>query len=98
MRPFFKWDTAKGVANLRKHGIGFGEAMTVFGDPLARIFDDPAHSLNERRELFIGHSARQRLLVVSFTERGPGTRIIGARKATRLERTAYEQNTEKEGT
>jgi len=58
----------------------------------ASIFDDPDHSDHERRELIIGHSARQRLLVVSFTEPDRRTRIIGARKATPIERQDYEKN------
>jgi uncharacterized DUF497 family protein len=59
--------------------VAFEEAVAVFADPLANIFDDPDHSDAERRELIIGHSARQRLLVVSFTDRGHRTRMIGAR-------------------
>jgi len=66
--------------------------LTVFADPLARIFDDPDHSASERRELIIEHSVRQRLLVVSFTEREPRTRIISAPEATAPERRDYEEN------
>jgi uncharacterized protein len=69
--------------------------LTVFADPLANIFDDPDHSGNERRELIIGHSAGQRLLVVSFTDRGRRTRIVGARQATARERNDYEENNPK---
>ena len=72
--------------------MAFDEALTVFGDPLARIFDDPDHSESEQRELIIGHSAQQRLLVVSFTDRPPRTRIISAREATVHERRDYEEN------
>jgi uncharacterized DUF497 family protein len=62
------------------------------GDPLARIHDDPAHSsARERREVIIGHSSRGRLLLVSFTERSQGIRLISARKATRNERRDYEE-------
>ena len=96
--PEFEWDTKKAKENLKKHGITFEEALTVFADPLARIFDDPDHSANERRELVIGHSANQRMLVVSFTERESRTRIIGAREATPHERHDYEQNTSKRPT
>ena len=67
--PEFEWDAAKARENLQKHGVAFEEALTVFADPLARIFDDPDHSESERRELIVGHSAQQGLLVVSFTER-----------------------------
>ena len=90
--PEFEWDRAKARENLKKHGVAFDEALTVFADPLARIFDDPDHSENEQRELIVGHSAQQRLLVVSFTERQPRTRIISAREATTLERRHYEEN------
>src|SRR5437870_13388265 len=57
---------------------------------LARIFDDPDHSRTEAREIIVGHSARQRLLVVCFVERGERVRIFSARKATRKERKDYE--------
>ena len=72
----FEWDARKASENLKKHGVAFDEALTVFADPLARIFDDPDHSEHERRELIIGHSAGQRLLIVSFTEREPRMRIM----------------------
>ena len=90
--PEFEWDATKARENFKKHGVAFKEALTVFADPLARIFEDPGHSEDEQRELIIGHSAHQRLLVVSFTERAPRTRIIGAREATAQERRDYEEN------
>ena len=90
--PAFEWDAIKARENLKKHGVAFEEALTVFADPLARIFDDSDHSENEQRELIVGHSAQQRLLVVSFTERQPRTRIISAREATALERRDDEEN------
>jgi len=90
--PEFEWDATKARENLKKHGVALEEALTVFADPLARIFDDPDYSENEQRELIVGHSAQQRLLVVSFTERQPRTRIISAREATALERRDYEEN------
>lgn len=87
----FDWDEAKGRSNLRKHGVSFDEAKTVFLDPLARVFDDPDHSIHERRELIVGRSLRSRLLFVFFVERGGKVRIISARKATKLEREDYEE-------
>ena len=93
--PEFEWDATKARENLKKHGVAFEEALTVFADPLARIFDDPDHSESERRELIVGHSAEQRLLVVSFTEERPRTRIISAREATSHERRDYEENSPK---
>ena len=88
----FGWDAAKAVANQRKHGVSFEEAAAVFGDPLAITFADPDHSLREARFLTIGQSHRTLLLVVAHVERGRTIRIISARKATRHERTIYEQD------
>jgi len=91
----FEWDPAKARENLKTHRVAFEDALTVFADPLARIFDDPDHSLGETREIIIGYSAQQRLLVVSFTERPPKVRVIGARRATRRERQDYERDIKK---
>jgi uncharacterized DUF497 family protein len=88
----FEWDRQKAEENLKNHGVAFDEAVTVFADSLARIHDDPDHSLGERREIIVGHSARGRLLLVSFTERPPRVRIISARPTTRRERQDYEQS------
>jgi uncharacterized protein len=88
----FEWDPAKAEANVKKHRVAFDEALSVFADPLARIFDDPDHSADEAREILVGNSTRQRLLLVSFTERAGKVRIISARRATRHERQDYEKN------
>ena len=89
----FKWDGRKAAANRRKHRVGFAEASTVFDDALARIFDDVEHSTDEVREIIIGNSILERLLVVSFTEVAlDAIRIISARLATRKEREDYEEN------
>ena len=88
----FEWDPAKATRNLAKHGLPFAEAATVFRDPLAAIFPDPDHSDDERREIIIGHSDRDRLLVVCFTERGEKVRIISARRANKRERHDFEEN------
>jgi uncharacterized DUF497 family protein len=89
----FEWDAGKAEANAKKHGVTFAEALMVFADPLARIFDDPDHSANEHREIIIGHSARQ-LLIVCFAERKGRIRIISARAVTRRERQDYEESKE----
>lgn len=89
----FEWDDAKAAANVQKHGVSFEEARTVFSNPLACIFDDEAHSTDEeKREIIIGHSLSNRLLLVCFTERANVVRIISARVATRKERKDYEEN------
>lgn len=90
MNPRFEWDARKALTNRIKHGVSFEEAITVFADPLAHIFDDQDHSALEFREIVIGFSQRQQLLVVCFTERGDAVRIISARKATKLERQDHE--------
>lgn len=92
MTYHFVWDKVKATNNQRKHGVSFEEARIVFNDPLARIFDDEDHSLLEHREIIIGHSATQRLLIVSFTERQNAIRIISARLTTNRERKDYEEN------
>jgi uncharacterized DUF497 family protein len=88
----FEWDRGKAAVNRRKHRVGFEEAVTVFADPLARIFDDPDHSMAEHREIIVGRSSRQRLLIVCFTERGSTVRIITARRASKQEQKSYEEN------
>ena len=87
----FEWDPEKAKANLRKHGVSFVEAVTVFGDPLSMNMFDPDHSEEEFRFIVLGMSDRYRLLVVSYTDRPPRTRIISARLATRYERNQYEE-------
>jgi uncharacterized protein len=89
----FQWDTQKAELNISKHGVDFHEAKTVFDDFLACIFDDPKHSLGEKREIIIGHSHNNRLLLVCFTEKKQGIiRIFSARLATKKERRDYESN------
>jgi uncharacterized DUF497 family protein len=88
----FEWDEDKAASNRRKHGVSFEEAASIFADPLAAIFDDEVHSAEEQREILIGHSAKNRLLLVCFTERGGTVRIISARRATKREREDYEEN------
>src|SRR5688500_9780438 len=88
----FECDSTKVEANLVTHGVSFEEAMSVFADPLARIFPDADHSTDELRETIIGHSARPQLILVNFTGIEDKVRIISARKATRRERKEYEEN------
>jgi len=86
----FEWDWEKAKQNLKKHGVSFEEAVTVFYDSLSATFDDPDHSVNEYRYLTIGLSSRDRLIVVAHTERGENLRIINARLATAHERKRHE--------
>ena len=87
----FEWDLKKASANLKKHGVSFQEAATVFGDPLAITFEDPDHSGGEERHLTLGLSLQGRLIVVSHMERKYRTRIISARLMGRKEKVIYEE-------
>ena len=87
----FDWDPKKAKSNLKKHGVSFEEASTVFADDFAKVFFDEIHSDVEIREIIVGYSIRNQLLVVCFTETGiESIRIITARKPTRPERKDYE--------
>ena len=90
--PQFEWDRKKAKSNEAKHAVSFEEAITVFADPLARIFDDPEHSESERREIIIGHSGERRVVLVIFIASDDNLRLLSARKATRKERKDYEEN------
>jgi uncharacterized protein len=90
-RLHFEWDDAKAKANVKKHGVSFDEAKTVFYDDRARLIDDPDHSEDEQRFILLGFSSGLKLLVVCHCYRtSEGViRIISARKATKQEATSY---------
>ena len=87
----FEWDDKKAASNLRKHGVGFPEAQSVFYDEYAIQFFDDEGSSEEDRFLMLGYSNRGRILIVVHCERSEGEviRIISARKATSTEREHY---------
>jgi uncharacterized DUF497 family protein len=87
----FEWDTAKAASNVRKHGVSFDEAGSVFLDQLAVSGPDPDHSVGESRYITFGMSSLGRLLAVSHTYRPGAIRIISARRVTRAERKIYEE-------
>jgi len=89
----FEWDENKNKTNIKKHGVCFEDAKTVFYDDDAILFDDPIHSSNEERFLIIGLSATNKTLIVSHCYRSNDNviRIISARKATNSERKIYEE-------
>jgi hypothetical protein len=87
----FEWDPLKAASNLKKHGVLFTEAATVFRDSLSITVYDPDHSLDEDRFIIVGMSHLSRLLLVAFAERKNRIRIISARKLTRSERRAYQE-------
>ena len=88
----FEWDQDKAESNLKKHGVSFEEASTVFGDPLSITIPDPDHSSEESRYVQLGQSFSGKLLVVVHTDRKEVVRIISARTASRGERLNYESS------
>jgi len=91
MDDLFEWNPEKAEANLKKHGVSFEEAETVFSDPLSLTVPDPLHSDEENRFIITGCSEKQRQLIVVHTDRNDKIRIISARLATPRERKKYEQ-------
>ena len=87
----FDWDPRKARRNLRKHGIDFDEASTVFADTLSITIPDPDPSEDEERWVTMGLDALGRVLVVVYTWRGENPRLISARNATKRERERYEE-------
>ena len=87
----FEWDPKKAAGNLRKHGVSFEDAQTVFADENAKLIDDPDNSEEEDRFVLLGLSSSLRLLVVCHCYRSEGNviRIISARKAEGNERNSY---------
>ncbi|MEW8683134.1 MAG: BrnT family toxin [Candidatus Thiodiazotropha endolucinida] len=88
----FEWNSAKATANIKKHGITFEEAKSVFYDEFAVQFYDSENSeLEEDRFLMLGLSCESRILIVCHCERDSGNtiRIISARNATSRERKYY---------
>ena len=88
----FEWDDEKAQSNLKKHGVSFEEAATIFNDPRIATISDPDHSDNEERYVSIGMSVIMRLLSVIHTFRKERNRLISARKATKAEKKNYEND------
>ena len=89
----FEWDNRKNTINIKKHGISFEEAATVFFDNDAVVFDDPDHSIDEDRFLIIGVSKKDNLCIVShcYKESDYVIRIISARLAAKEEKDVYNE-------
>jgi uncharacterized DUF497 family protein len=86
----FEWNDKKARLNKRKHKLTFEEASTVFGDPLSLTIPDTVHSVGEDRFITIGTSAKNRLIVVVYTDNEDVIRIISARQASANEKKQYE--------
>ena len=87
----FEWEPRKASANLKKHGVSFVEAKSVFYDESAKLIPDPDHSENEDRFILLGVSHSLRVILVCHCYRSEGNtiRIISARKATPKESKTY---------
>jgi len=87
----FEWDSRKAAANLKKHGVSFDQARTVFFDEHAKLIDDPDHSDEEDRFVLLGISSSLKVLLVChcYREEGNVIRIISARKASTHESKQY---------
>ena len=87
----FEWDENKNQTNIKKHGVSFEEACSVFNDEDALIMNDEFHSQNEERFILIGFSYKYNLLIVChcYRQNDSVIRIISARKATKTEKKEY---------
>ena len=85
----FYYDSAKAAANLRKHQVSFADAEGVLKDPLALTVEDTG-AAGEQRFVAICLGSAGELLVVVYTERNGGYRLIFVRRPTRKERKQYE--------
>jgi uncharacterized protein len=89
----FNWDENKAKANIKKHGVSFIEATSVFDDDAARLIFDPDHSEDEDRFILLGVSCKLKMLVIVHCYKDDVNiiRIISARKATRPEEKQYKE-------
>ena len=87
----FEWDKAKSESNVKKHGVSFTEATTVFYDENALVISDIDHSDNEERFVILGLSIKLRILIVvhCYKDSDKIIRIISARRATKKEQQQY---------
>ncbi len=92
---FCEWDNEKAINNVKKHGVTFDEAKSVFYDTFALISLDVEHSITEERFSIIGYSKSNRILFISYSEKNEVIRIISARKTTKNERLFYEKKYQK---
>jgi uncharacterized DUF497 family protein len=74
----FEWDNHKAQKNVKKHGVSFEEAASVFYDELAKILDDPGQ---RERLIFVSHSYKEKFEII---------RIISAREGTKREKIDFE--------
>ena len=87
MSLHIEWDPAKAVSNLKKHGISFEMAATVFADPQALTIPDSEHGDFEERWITLGA-----VVIHTWRDSDPSRihiRIISARLASAHENRQY---------
>ena len=90
MHIIVSWNAGKARENERKHGVRFCDVELVFYDPFAVTIEDAA-SAGEQRFITVGRDGFERILVVIYTYRGDGIRVISARTANHREVKTYEE-------
>jgi len=84
------WDPNKAEINFKKHGMRFSDAEMVLYDASAMTIEEQIIA-DEPRYVTVGMDAFGRILAVVYSYRLDTIRLISARKATRRERTKYEE-------
>lgn len=85
----FEWDEAKAASNQLKHGVSFSYARSAFDDPAGIEIADNRRDYGEERFNLIAKSPDNIMLIVTYTERETGIRIISARRASKAEAKIY---------
>lgn len=83
----FEFDPDKSATNLKKHGIDFPEAQTLWEDADRLLV--PARTQGEARYMLVGKMGQKHWSAI-FTYRGEAIRIISVRRARKEEVDAYE--------
>lgn len=92
----FEWDEVKANANVRKHGVAFELARTIFNDQRLLTVADLEHSETEERWFSVGCASNGVMLSVVYlwSDTDPAAtkiRLISARKATQTEIRYYQE-------
>ena len=87
----FAWDEGNREKNWHKHAVSFKECEEAFADSRKKLFNDPTHSVKEKRYLLFAKTRQSRLLTIAFTIRKSYVRVVSARDMSKKERTTYEK-------
>lgn len=86
----YQWDPKKAEINYKKHGVDFADAVGIFEDEWSLTIKEQIAE-GEQRFVTIGVDFLGHIIVVVYTYRGEGVRLISARPATKAERNVYEK-------